>query len=84
MLSVQEQPVTSVIVEPHDGQKIEMSRSNQCESQVHRCSHLVTYRSLQTVDLRGVAYSGGGRGIARVDVSSDGGLNWVEAALEEV
>ena len=80
--------VTSVIVEPHEGQKIELTSPNEYESQVDMCSYLVPHRLLrgesQTVDLRGIAYSGGGRGIVRVDVSGDGGQNWVEATLEEV
>ena len=35
------------------------------------------------VTLRGYAYSGGGRGIIRVDVSADGGKTWHEARLRE-
>eukprot|EP00596_Hydrurales_sp_CCMP1899_P000671 CAMPEP_0119043770 /NCGR_PEP_ID=MMETSP1177-20130426/25875_1 /TAXON_ID=2985 /ORGANISM="Ochromonas sp, Strain CCMP1899" /LENGTH=520 /DNA_ID=CAMNT_0007012659 /DNA_START=289 /DNA_END=1851 /DNA_ORIENTATION=+ len=31
--------------------------------------------------IQGYAYSGGGRGIVRVDVSCDGGLNWQTASL---
>jgi hypothetical protein len=31
--------------------------------------------------IQGYAYSGGGRGIVRVDVSCDGGLNWKTASL---
>jgi len=33
--------------------------------------------------LKGYAYSGGGRGIVRVDVSIDGGKNWKTATLKE-
>jgi sulfite oxidase len=33
--------------------------------------------------IRGWAYSGGGRGIARVDVSIDGGANWLETKLTD-
>lgn len=35
-----------------------------------------------TVGVAGYAWSGGGRGIARVDVSADGGETWVEARLQ--
>ena len=35
------------------------------------------------VIVRGYAWSGGGRGIIRVDVSIDGGLTWLEAELEQ-
>ena len=34
---------------------------------------------VQTV--QGLAYSGGGRGVIRVDVSGDGGESWVTAEL---
>ncbi|MEO8503281.1 MAG: sulfite oxidase [Acidobacteriota bacterium] len=36
-----------------------------------------------TVEVRGVALVGGGRTIARVDLSSDGGRNWISADLGE-
>lgn len=35
------------------------------------------------IEVRGVAIVGGGRSIARVDLSSDGGRNWVSARLGE-
>ena len=34
-----------------------------------------------TVELRGYAFAGGGREIARVDVSRDGGSSWIQADL---
>ncbi len=36
---------------------------------------------LDEVEVKGFAYSGGGRGIQRVDVSADGGATWVTARL---
>lgn len=60
--SIQEQPVTSAIVEPHSGD---------------------TYEPGQPIDIRGFAWSGGGRGIVRVDVSSDGGKTWTTAKLTD-
>jgi sulfite oxidase len=36
-----------------------------------------------TVEVRGYAYSGGGRGIVRVDISPNGGNSWVQARLYE-
>jgi len=36
-----------------------------------------------TLDVKGFAWSGGGRGIVRVDVSADGGKTWTTAALGE-
>lgn len=57
--SVQEQPVTSAIVEPQSGEKIEAG---------------------ETVTVKGFAWSGGGRGIVRVDVSADG-KTWKTATL---
>ena len=35
------------------------------------------------VKINGYAVSGGGRGIERVDVSIDGGKNWVEASRHQ-
>ena len=35
----------------------------------------------QGVEVKGYAYSGGGRGIVRVDVTADGGKSWVVARL---
>ena len=37
----------------------------------------------QVVTLHGIAWSGGGREIVRVDVSADGGKSWLEAELKE-
>lgn len=36
-----------------------------------------------TVTVKGIAWSGGGRKVVRVDVSVDGGQTWVEAELKE-
>ncbi|XP_074641752.1 sulfite oxidase-like [Tubulanus polymorphus] len=38
----------------------------------------------EVVTIRGYAWSGGGRGIIRVDLSIDGGKTWFEADLENV
>lgn len=40
-------------------------------------------RDADSITLRGYAYSGGGHGIIRVDVSADGGKTWQEAKLEQ-
>lgn len=61
VLSMQELPVTSAIVEPKEGAKVE----------------------LDDVNVKGFAWAGGGRGIARVDVSIDGGKLWHTAELKE-
>ena len=58
--SIQEQPVTSVIVAPQSKQVVEVG---------------------STIELKGFAFSGGGRGIVRVDVSTDGGRTWHVAKL---
>ncbi|KAK0405199.1 hypothetical protein QR680_017849 [Steinernema hermaphroditum] len=39
-------------------------------------------RSDETIDVAGYAWSGGGRGIIRVEVSPDGGKTWFSAELE--
>ncbi|PIO62644.1 mo-co oxidoreductase dimerization domain protein [Teladorsagia circumcincta] len=40
-------------------------------------------RDAETVDVAGYAWSGGGRGIVRVEVSADGGRTWQSAELEQ-
>jgi len=59
--SIQEQPVTSLILEPKDGAVSELDD--------------ITFRVL--------AWSGGGRGIVRVDVTADGGNTWHTADLKQ-
>jgi sulfite oxidase len=36
----------------------------------------------EEIVVKGYAWSGGGKGIIRVDVSADGGKNWQSAALK--
>jgi len=64
--SMQEMPVTSAIVSPQEGDVIELDEEED---------------GTRTVGVRGWAWSGGGRGIVRVDVSADGGQHWVTAEL---
>ena len=50
------------------------------------CSHhdgCVVSKEEQEITVRGIAWSGGGREIVRVDVSPDGGKSWLEAELKE-
>eukprot|EP00656_Telonema_subtile_P009952 TRINITY_DN14731_c0_g1_i6.p1 TRINITY_DN14731_c0_g1~~TRINITY_DN14731_c0_g1_i6.p1 ORF type:complete len:263 (-),score=57.28 TRINITY_DN14731_c0_g1_i6:64-852(-) len=72
VLSVQEQPVTSVIVAPATASKVELEKPEN-----------LMRGECQDIDVAGYAYSGGGRGIVRVDVSADGGVTWTSAELEE-
>jgi len=46
-------------------------------------SNIVLDPGEDTITLKGYSWSGGGRGIIRVDVSSDGGKEWLEADLEK-
>ncbi|XP_057377308.1 sulfite oxidase-like [Daphnia carinata] len=59
--AIQEMPVTSVVCDPHDGEKVKLKDGK--------------------LNLRGYAWSGGGRGIVRVDVSVDLGKTWHVAQL---
>lgn len=59
--SIQEQPVTSMILQPKEGSTAE----------------------LDDITVKGFAWSGGGRGIVRVDVTADGGKTWHTAELKE-
>jgi sulfite oxidase len=64
--AIQAMPVQSSITSPVQG------------AAVHAA---VTSDGREVVRVHGFAWSGGGRGIARVDVSSDGGKHWVQARL---
>lgn len=44
---------------------------------------VLTPKSAENVELNGYAWSGGGRGIIRVDVSVNGGKDWFEASLQK-
>jgi len=70
ILSIQEMPVQSVITAPLDGAAVSDAVADDASG-------------TKAVALQGWAWSGGGRGIARVDVSADGGETWVTATLEE-
>lgn len=63
--AIQELPVQSAIVQPNDGS-----------------THVVTSKSSSSmIAVQGYAWSGGGRNIVRVDVSTDGGKTWTAAKL---
>jgi sulfite oxidase len=63
--AIQELPVQSAICEPQPGTVIEPEKSSAGEF----------------INIKGYAWSGGGREIVRVDVSFDGGKNWQPANL---
>ncbi len=58
--------------------------SQECPVQCAICVPASNFRLKDGSDLelKGYAYSGGGRGIVRVDVSLDGGDTWQNAELE--
>ncbi|KAJ3254848.1 hypothetical protein HDU77_003910 [Chytriomyces hyalinus] len=68
-LSIQEMPVQSCITVPQPGQVVDVNQ------------WAVDSRDEKTVAVKGYAWSGGGRGIVRVDVSGDGGKTWIDAKL---
>ena len=67
--AIQNMPVTSAITEPAPGQTHRISRDGDDNL---------------TVSVKGYAWSGGGNGIVRVDVSVDGGTTWQDADLKKV
>jgi sulfite oxidase len=66
--SVQEMPVQAAILRP---------------LRTPETAVLKVPESAKTVRVDGYAWSGGGRSIARVDVSPDGGKTWMEARLQD-
>lgn len=65
--SLQEQPIQSVITVPGNKAVVSAARLNN--------------GSYEPLQVQGYSYSGGGRGIVRVDVSIDGGKTWKIAKL---
>ena len=66
--SIQSMPVQSVITLPEPGQVVE---THACRDPI-----LVNSGFSRCIDTNGWAYSGGGKGIVRIDVSSNGGKTW--------
>lgn len=66
-VAIQELPVQSAICQPSEGEEVEVAAAD----------------SQRSVPVKGYAWSGGGRGILRVDVSADGGNTWHEATLRQ-
>ncbi|KAI9206095.1 Oxidoreductase, molybdopterin-binding domain-containing protein [Polychytrium aggregatum] len=74
--SIQEMPVQSAITFPLMNQLVSLDPPSQDSGRAKT--------PIQgTVRVEGYAWSGGGRSIARVDVSSDGGKTWIDAELLE-
>ena len=88
ILSMQEMPVQSAIVYPPPPRPA-CSPSNPLPEGGSSSSSIVSAAKDaveagdESVEVRGWAWSGGGRGIARVDVSADGGKTWHTAELGE-
>jgi sulfite oxidase len=68
-------PVTSAIVSPAPNARIEVQAGEKTEEKAGGP------KAPATVDVKGFAWSGGGRGIVRVDVSADDGKTWHTATL---
>jgi len=69
-VSIQEMPVQSAICDPIDGETVKLK--------------LDAVGTKPRIPIRGYAYSGGGKMIVRVDVSVDGGDNWITANLDDL
>lgn len=80
--SIQEMPITSAItgislsqvVPPHDS-------VNAASEMPKESNHAQHFPCPPQLSVEGYAYSGGGRQIIRVDVSTDGGQTWAQAEL---
>ena len=66
-------PVTSIITNPTGNSVIDININNTNDTS--------DVKNDQTVEISGIAYCGGGRGIIRVECSIDGGKNWHECEL---
>lgn len=65
-ISIQEMPVQSAICQPSNGQTVVLQKSSG---------------KTVSLDAHGYAYSGGGKNIVRVDVSTDNGTTWITANI---
>lgn len=72
-ISVQETPVQSAICEPQDGDELNVTLESSDVS-----------GDTNFIPVRGYAFSGGGKMVIRVDVSIDGGRNWITANLDDI
>lgn len=72
-VSIQEMPVQSAIT----------SISKQANNTIDNSGSDSSSGDDESVVVHGYAYSGGGRGIVRVDVSSDAGKTWRQAQIED-
>ena len=79
VLSIQETPVQSVIVEPAPGARVALDGADGADG----ANGAGGAPPPPTVEARGWAFAGGGRGIVRVEVSADGGASWCVARLTE-
>ncbi|KAI3630133.1 hypothetical protein MIR68_011568 [Amoeboaphelidium protococcarum] len=70
--SIQEMPVQSAIASHQNNQIIQLSRGLVEDA-----------NNDESITVKGYAWSGGGRGIIRVDISPDGGKSWQEASLQD-
>ena len=80
---IQEMPVTSAIVSPAPNARIEVQVGEKTEEEAGEKAEEKAGgpKAPATVDVKGFAWSGGGRGIVRVDVSADDGKTWHTATL---
>lgn len=69
--SIQETPVQSAICDPVDGEEVKLTWSGDGQAKQ------------AFLPVKGYAYSGGGKMVIRVDVSMDGGKNWITARLHD-
>ena len=72
-------PVTSIITNPTRHSVIDIDRSYSARSVTSSGDHDIEY-----LEVNGVAYAGGGRGIIKVECSIDDGVNWFECQLNGI
>ncbi|VDM55513.1 unnamed protein product [Angiostrongylus costaricensis] len=82
--AIQEYPIQSAFCIPAPGTKVErgpLDLIRSCTLAPADFKLLITAEG--TIDVAGYAWSGGGRGIIRVEVSADDGKTWQSAELEQ-
>lgn len=78
--AIQEMPVTSVVCDPQNGEEVKLKNGNLELRGINNIDRF-DFRKIDNKMFLGYAWSGGGRGIVRVDISLDQGKTWHVAEL---
>lgn len=79
--AIQEAPVQSAITHPQEGAVLPKGKFVKALFSI--LFNCILFKGTTEIAAKGYAWSGGGRGIVRVDISADGGKTWHVAELTQ-